>query len=199
MKILLTGFDAFGGETINPASEAVMRLRGKADVETLTVPTVYYESIRTVAAKIGEIKPDAVVLVGQAGGRTCITPERVAVNRMKSFGCDNRGNNLVGKIYESGLDRLFSTLPNEALVRAVNAENIPAEISDSAGTFVCNHLLYGTLFYLEKHLPKTLCGFVHVPYIPAQVITKPKMPSMSLETTVKALEAIVCCLQNGNF
>ena len=198
MKILLTGFDAFGGEKINPANEAVSLLRGKPNVECITVPTVYNKSVRVVTEKIEEMKPEAVVLVGQAGGRACITPERVAVNRMKAFLCDNEGNNLVGKIYENGPDELFSTLPNDELVRSIIARGIPAEISDSAGTFVCNHLLYGTLLYLKEKFPGTMCGFIHVPYIPQQVVSKPRTPSMSLETTVGALEAVVDHLNSYN-
>lgn len=188
MKILLTGFDPFGNESINPSIEAVKRCHVD-DVEMIKieVPTVFYESIDVVSKAIDQHHPDAVICVGQAGGRTDITIERVAININDARIPDNKDNQPIDqKIYEDGENAYFSTLPIKQIVTDLNVAGIPASVSNSAGTFVCNHLMYGIL-----HKYKNLkCGFVHVPFIPNQVTNK-KAPSMSLEMIVQGLEIII--------
>lgn len=193
MKILLTAFDPFGNESINPALEAVKLVdvdKIDAEVIKLEVPTVFHKSIDIVADKIREVQPDVVLAVGQAGGRYGITPERVAINEDDARIEDNEGNQPIDvPIKEDGQPAYFATLPIKAMVEAVSAQGIPASVSNSAGTFVCNHLMYGVLYTLAKELPEARGGFIHVPFIPEQVVNKPNQPSMALEDIVKGLEA----------
>lgn len=196
MKLLLTGFDPFGGSPINPALEAVKLVADKiGDVEVvkLEVPTVFYKSIDTVEKAIEEVKPDVVLCIGQAGGRYDITPERVAINVNDARIADNDGQQpLDGPIFEDGDTAYFTTLPIKAMVAAVREKGIPASVSNTAGTFVCNHLMYGVLYLAAKKYPGLKGGFIHVPFIPSQTVNRPTpAPSMSVETIAKGLEACI--------
>lgn len=196
MKLLLTGFDPFGGQPINPALEAVKLVAdkvGNVEVVKLEVPTVFYKSINTVAAAIEKEKPDAVVCVGQAGGRYDITPERVAINVNDARIPDNEGQQpLDGPIFADGETAYFTTLPIKAMVAAIREAGIPASVSNTAGTYVCNHLMYGVLYTLAKKYPGVRGGFIHVPFIPSQTINRPTpAPSMSVEVIAKGLEAAI--------
>ena len=197
MKILLTGFDPFGGQTINPAWEAVKRVNAPAGAELikLEVPTVFGLSVETVREALLRERPDAVVCVGQAGGRNAVTPERVAINVDDARIADNAGNRPVDvPVDPDGPAALFSTLPIKAMVQAIQDAGINAQISNSAGTFVCNHLMYGVLRTLQRELPCTIGGFIHVPCIPEQCADRPDAPSMPLDDIVKALEAALSVL-----
>ena len=197
MKILLTAFDAFGGETINPALKAVSLVKAPegAELVKLEVPTVFGTSVDVVAAAMEREQPDAVVCVGQAGGRSCITPERVAINLMDAGIADNEGNLPVDlPVVPGGENALFSTLPVKAIVAAIQAADIPAQLSCSAGTFVCNQLLYGVLNLCQEQFPNTLAGFIHVPFLPEQTVDRPEMPSLPLASIVTALEAALSCV-----
>lgn len=181
MKILLTGFDPFGNETINPAIEAVKLVQ--RDVYKLEVPTVFYDSIKVVEEKILEINPDVVISVGQAGGRKEITVERVANNINDARIKDNKGH-IEESIFEDGPATYFSRLLIKQIVEDLKNEGIPASVSNSAGTFVCNHLMYGLL----HNFPNLKCGFIHVPFIPEQTR---KQHSMPLEAIARALEIVI--------
>lgn len=195
MKVLVTGFDPFGGEKINPSFEAVKRLPDKiqnAEIIKLEVPTVFYKSIEILRSKMCEIQPDIVICTGQAGGRSHISVERVAINIDNAKIEDNEGNKPIDKpIFFDGENAYFSNLPIKKIVEGIKEIGIPAEISNSAGTFVCNHLLYGLMYYIQKDFKKTLGGFIHVPYLPEQVLEKRNTPSMSLDNIVRALEKAV--------
>lgn len=196
MKLLLTGFDPFGGQPVNPAIEAVKLVPDQIDdieIIKLEVPTVFYKSIDLVAASINREKPDVVVCVGQAGGRYDITPERVALNVNDARIPDNEGNQpLDVPIFEDGENAYFSTLPIKAMAAAIREAGIPASVSNSAGTFVCNHLMYGVLYTLAKKYPGVRGGFIHVPFIPSQVISRPTpAPSLELSTIARGLEAAI--------
>lgn len=196
MKLLLTGFDPFGGETMNPALEAVKLVKNKIeDIEVmkLEVPTIFYKSIETVEKAIKELKPDVVVCVGQAGGRYDISLERVAINVNDARIADNEGNQpLDGPIFEDGDSAYFTPLPIKAMVAAIREEGIPASVSNTAGTFVCNHLMYGILYLAAKKYPGLKAGFIHVPFIPSQTVNRPlPAPSMSVEIITKGLEAAI--------
>lgn len=196
MKILLTGFDPFGGQPINPALEAVKLVSDKVgDVEVvkLEVPTVFYKSIEVVDKAIEEVKPDVVVCVGQAGGRYHITPERVAINVNDARIPDNEGNQPVeGAIFEDGQPAYFTTLPVKAMVAAIRDANIPSSLSNTAGTYVCNHLMYGVLYLADKKYPGLKAGFIHVPFIPSQTLDRPSpAPFMEVEMIAKGLEAAI--------
>ena len=197
MKILLTAFDAFGGETINPALKAASLVKAPEGVELvkLEVPTVFGTSVDVVAAAMEREQPDAVVCVGQAGGRSAVTPERVAINLMDAGIADNEGNIPVDlPVVPGGENALFSTLPVKAIVAAIQAADIPAQLSCSAGTFVCNQLLYGVLNLCKEKFPGTLAGFIHVPFLPEQTVDRPEMPSLPLASIVTALEAALSCV-----
>lgn len=195
MKILVTGFDAFGGEKINPAWEAVKLLphtiKG-AMVITKQIPTVFYDSAQVVFKWIDELQPDVVLCVGQAGGRTAITPERVAINIDDARIADNSNQQPIDVvIQEDGENAYFSTLPIKAMVANMLKKDVPASVSNSAGTFVCNHIMYQVLYYIDKKELPIKAGFVHIPFMPNQVIDKPTQPSMALEVIVKGLTSCV--------
>lgn len=202
MKLLLTAFDPFGGGTVNPAQEAVKRVSsrvGNVEVIKCVVPTVFGKSIETVAAAIEDCRPDAVLCIGQAGGRADLTPERIAINLDDASIADNEGNRPVDTpIFPDGKPAYFSTLPVKAMVAAIRAAGIPASLSNTAGTFVCNHLMYGVLYTLEKYYPGVQGGFLHVPYIPSQVTGGREIPSMSASDIVRGLEAAIAAIgENG--
>ncbi|GFN34997.1 pyroglutamyl-peptidase I [Tepidimicrobium xylanilyticum] len=191
MKVLVTGFDPFGGEKINPSIEAVKRLNDKiagADIVKVEIPTVFYKSIRRLEKALDEEKPDIAICVGQAGGRSRISIERVAINISDGRIPDNEGNQPIDEvIFEEGDTAYFAKLPIKAMVKEMNKRNIPAEISNTAGTYVCNHLMYGLLYNIHKKYPNMKGGFIHIPFIPEQVIDKKGSPSMSLDLIVKGL------------
>ena len=201
MKLLVTAFDPFGGETINPALEAVKLLPDQIDdtiIIKLEIPTVFEKSIHILTDAIHTHHPDAVLCIGQAGGRTAITPERVAINMDDAGIPDNEGNQPLDQtIREDGAPAYFATIPIKAMVVRIREAGIPAKISNTAGTFVCNHLMYGLLYTLDKYYPQVKGGFVHVPFIPSQVKDRP-IPSLELEDIVRGLECgIRAIAENG--
>lgn len=202
MKVLLTGFDPFGGDKVNPATEAVKRVSGNVngvEVVKIEVPTVFHKSIDVVAKAIEEEKPDAVLCIGQAGGRAELTPERVAINLDDARIADNEGNQPIDvKIFEDGEPAYFATLPIKAMVAAIRNAGIPSSVSNTAGTFVCNHLMYGVLYTLAKKYPGVRGGFMHVPFIPEQVITRANTPSMALSDIVKGIEAAITAIAEND-
>ena len=197
MKLLLTAFDPFGGASINPAREALKLVADRvADVEIvkLEVPTVFGKSIAAVTAAIQQNRPDAVLCIGQAGGRYGLTPERVAINLDDASIPDNEGNQpMDAPIFEDGAPAYFSTLPIKAMVAAIREAGLPASVSNTAGTFVCNHLMYGVLYTLAKHYPGVRGGFMHVPFIPSQTLQRPA-PSMSCQDIARGIEAAITAI-----
>ena len=192
-RILLTGFDPFAGESINPALEAVRLIPeciNDVIIHKVTVPTVFERSIKVVREAIRVKNPNAVVCVGQAGGRAEITIERVAINIDDARIPDNEGGQPIDEvIVAGGPPAYFSTLPIKAIAQAILEAGIPASVSTSAGTFVCNHLMYGVLDILAKEYPSSISGFIHVPFIPSQAMVKsPIPPSMPLEDIIRGLE-----------
>ena len=200
MKILLTVFTPFDGESINPALEAMKILPdkiGKLKVLKLEIPTVFGKSARLVLEAIEQEKPDCVLSIGQAGGRAEITPERIAINIDDARIPDNEGNRPVDwPIVPDGENAYFSNLPIKAMVKAMKKEGIPAAVSNSAGTYVCNHLMYSVLYYIKKNALPIKAGFIHVPYIPEQTVNKKDKPSMSLAEIVRGLEAAIRVIDN---
>ena len=195
MKVLLTGFDPFGGEPINPAEEAVKKVSSTiagAEVIKLTIPTVRTKSLEAIEASIQEHQPDIVISVGQAGGRFDITPERVAINIDDFRITDNEGNQPTDEpVFADGEAAYFTSLPVKAMVDHMQKNGIPASLSNTAGTFVCNHVMYGVLYMIDKKYPNIKGGFVHIPYMTSQILDKRNMPSMSLEEIIKGLELLI--------
>lgn len=196
MKILITGSDPFGGETVNPAYEAVKLLPDTiagAEIIKLEVPTRFHRAGAVLEDAMQRHKPDAVICVGQAGGRAAITPEKVAINLMDGRIPDNAGYQPVdAPIREDGETAYFTSLPVKAMVQRMRDAGIPAAVSYTAGTYVCNYLLYTLLYLIDKKYPNVRGGFIHVPYAMEQVINKPLgTPSMDLRQIARGLETAV--------
>lgn len=187
-KLLITGFDPFGGASINPAWEAVKLLPetiADFEVHKLEIPTVFGLATEKVLEKAAEIRPDVILCIGQAGGRGSVTPERIGVNIRDAKISDNAGNQPVGQfVAEEGPAAYFATVPVMAMADAIQKESLPGQVSNSAGAFVCNDTLYGLLHHYAGTGVKV--GFIHVPWLPEQ-----GSPSMPLEKTAAALEAAI--------
>ena len=187
-KLLITGFDPFGGATINPAWEAVKLLPDQIsdfEVHKLEIPTVFDLAPKTVFAKAQEIQPDVIICVGQAGGRAAVTPERIGVNIRDARIKDNAGNQPSGEfVAADGPAAYFSTVPVKQMADAICAADLPGTVSNSAGAFVCNDTLYYLLHRFAGTATKV--GFIHVPYLPEQ-----GEPSLPLEKTAAALQAAI--------
>ena len=194
MKVLLTGFDPFGGESINPAYEAVALVPDMIqshEIIKLEIPTVFRKSIQVIQAAIIEHQPDIVLAIGQAGGRMAIAVERVGINVDDGRIADNEGNQPIDEVIEKdGANAYFSNLPIKIMVEAIKAQNIPAVVSNSAGTYVCNHVLYGIMHLINTSYKDIRGGFIHVPFLPQQVVNG-NMASMSLEMITKGIEIAI--------
>ena len=202
MKILVTGFDPFDGEEVNPANEAVKLLPRNisgAEIITIEIPTVFGRGAESVEKAIIEYNPDAVVCIGQAGGRSCISIEKIGINLREASIPDNDGNQPIDeRIKEDGENAYFSTLPVKAMVSNVRKNGIPAHLSYTAGTYVCNDVMYLLLYMIDKKYPNIKGGFIHVPYATEQVVDKPNnISSMPIQTIAKGLEYAIEAIVNN--
>lgn len=194
-RILVTGFEPFGGETINPSWEVVKQLEGMiiddCRVVTRQLPCVFGESLTVLNAAIDELNPAVVIAVGQAGGRVDITVERVGINVDDARIPDNRGQQPIDvAIVPDGPAAWFSSLPIKAMVAAMREKGIPASVSQTAGTFVCNHVMYGLLHKIGENA-EMKGGFIHIPYLPEQAAAHAGAPSMAAQTVKDALEIAI--------
>ncbi|MCD4866020.1 pyroglutamyl-peptidase I [Pseudomonas sp. PLB05] len=196
MTLLLTGFAPFGGEELNPSWEAVRRLDGERlgdlPVVAAQLPTEFGAALRVLDELLDRYRPTLVVAVGQAGGRAELSLERIAINVDDARIPDNVGRQPIDEpVVPGGPAAYFSTLPIKAMVHALRAAGFPAAVSQTAGTFVCNHVFYG----LQHRLQGTGVrgGFIHIPYLPAQAANQPGAPSMALETLVAGLRLALTC------
>ena len=201
VKVLLTGFDPFAGESVNPSLEAIKALDGEqigdAQIIGRSLPVVFGESIDVLKKYLDEIKPDIVIGVGQAGGRSAISVEKVAINLSDGRIPDNSGKQPVDEpINPDGPVAYWSGLPVKAIAKKVQEAGIPAEVSHTAGTYVCNHIFYGLMDLLSER-EAVRGGFIHIPFIPEQAVRHPGQPSLALSDIVKAVRiAIDTTLQN---
>ena len=190
-RILVTGFDPFGGQPVNPAREAVMRLPdtvGGYEIAKLEIPTVFGLAAETVLQAAEELRPHAILCVGQAGGRSAVTPEVVGINLREATIPDNAGNIPVNTpVVENAPAAYFATLPVRDMVQAAKERGIPCALSYTAGTFVCNDLLYTLLHHYRD--TDVRVGFVHIPFLPEQA--GEGVPSMELSAAVEALTAMI--------
>lgn len=188
-KLLITGFEPFGGEIINPSWEAVRKLPEKIGDYTLTkreVPVVFGLAGKQVVAAARELGADTILCIGQAGGRSAVTPERIAINLRKASIPDNAGNQPnCEPVVPGGPDGIFASVDTEAMAAAIQNLGLPGTVSNTAGTYVCNDLLYTIL----HAFPEKSCGFIHVPYLPQQA--GEGRPSMALDDMVEALTAAI--------
>lgn len=189
--LLITGFDPFGGETVNPSWEAVQELPdtiGDYALTKLQIPTVFGLAARTVLDRAAELHPDVILCIGQAGGRDAVTPERIGINLRDARIPDNAGCQLKEEpIAACGPDGIFSTVPVAEMAQAIREAGLPGHVSNTAGAFVCNETLYTLLHHYAGTAVRV--GFIHVPYVPAQ-----GTPNLPLEQTVQALSAAICAL-----
>lgn len=195
--VLLTGFEPFNGATINPAWEAVRALEGWEGehfrVEVRQLPCVFGQAIEDLVAMVDELHPDVVIAVGQAGGRPDISVERVAINVDDAAILDNGGQQPVdAAIADEGPAAYFSTLPIKAIVRALREHGLVAGVSQTAGTFVCNHVFYGLMHHAAQQPQAVKAGFIHVPFLPEQAAARPDAPpSMALDDIIAGIKLAV--------
>jgi pyroglutamyl-peptidase len=192
-SILLTGFQPFGGEASNPSWEAVAALEGEgiagAVVHAVELPVVFAASRQVLLRALDRFAPELVLCVGQAGGRSRLSLERVAINLCDARIPDNAGAQPIDQpVVAEGPTAYFSSLPIKAMAGAVLEAGIPAEISHTAGTYVCNAVFYALMHALALR-PDVRGGFLHVPYSPAQAVRHPGMPSLPVELVSEGLRA----------
>jgi pyroglutamyl-peptidase len=193
--VLLTGFDAFGGELINPSWLAVKALHGRQiaghRLVAAQLPTVFDESLQALRTQLLQHRPALTICVGQAGGRSAISLERVAININDARIADNAGTEPVDTpVLPGGPTAYFTTLPIKSILQALQQDGVAAEVSQTAGTFVCNHVFYGLMHALatQRGFKKSRGGFIHVPFLPEQ-----GAPSMPLAEITRGLRIAVRC------
>ncbi len=194
MKVLVTGFEPFGGEKINPSWEAVKALPdgiGGAEIVKKRLPVMFRGVRELLPRLIVEERPDVMILTGQAGGRPNVTVERVAINVMDSAMADNEGFAPENEpVFEGAPAAYFATIPIKAIVRALRGAKIPAAVSNTAGTYVCNAAMFTALHTIAVAGMETRAGFIHVPFSHEQALNKPR-PSMAQETINRAIRKAV--------
>ncbi|TDM20576.1 pyroglutamyl-peptidase I [Macrococcoides canis] len=193
-RVIVTGFDPFNNETLNPSFEAVRQLPDTildAEIIKLELPTAFEKGAASLKETIMQNFPEIVICVGQAGGRDKISVEQVAINLIEARIPDNGGVQPSSKtIQEDGENAYFSNLPVKAMVKSIQDHEIPAEISYSAGTFVCNEIMYQLLYMIQNEFPSIRGGFIHVPFAPEQTDTHPSLPIATItEALHLAIEA----------
>jgi pyroglutamyl-peptidase len=198
-SVLITGFAPFSGEKTNPSYEAVEALPDSIDGVTIIkkeLPVTFDGSVSELNKYIKKYNPDVIINVGQAGGRYGISVERVAINIDDARIPDNTGDQPIDlKIYNDGNNAYFSSLPIKAINQNIKEAGIPSEVSNTAGTYVCNHIMYALMYNISKNYPNKIGGFIHVPYSPSQVVGKSE-PSMSIEDMTKALKIAITTVIN---
>lgn len=195
LTFLVTGFTPFNGEKINPSWQIVKALPGSISgykIIKLRVPTEFGRSINVVIKAIDKLKPDIVLCLGQAGGRAQMSVERVAINVNDARIVDNAGVQPIDEaIAEDAPAAYFCTLPVKAMVHSMLDQNIPAEVSNTAGTFVCNHLIFGVLHHIALRQYPIRAGFMHVPFVDSQVVGRDDVPSLTLPAMIEATKAAI--------
>ncbi len=200
--VLVTGFEPFGGECTNPSYEAVKLLPdkiGQCNIIKMSLPVEYATCGAALRAAIEGHSPDAVICVGQAGGRVDMTVERVAINLAEARIADNAGFQPSGvPLVQGGPAAYFATIPVKAIVGAMQDGGVPASVSYTAGTFVCNAIMYELLHMLQSDYKETIGGFIHVPYSPDQAAKK-RLASMPIDLIARGLEIAVSTLEQGKW
>jgi len=209
MKLLVTAFEPFGGEKINSAQEALRSVPDQingAEIVKTCLPVVFGRSMEMLREVIRREKPDAVLCLGQAGGRSALTPERIAINLNDARLPDNDGQQPVDElIFPDGPDAYFTTLPVKSMVNAIRDAGLPAEVSNSAGTYVCNQLIYGLMYFISHEFPAVRGGFLHLPYLDVQAAEHPGDPGLPCQdltrgiiAAIKAITGTIRSPESGN-
>ena len=198
MKLLLTGFQPFGGEKINPAFEILKTLPdaiGGYELVKRELPVAYKESTKVIESLLDEELPDVVFSLGQAGGAFGLVVEKVGLNLRDANAADNDGHRASHEIiFADGDTAYYSTLPVKAMVKKIRESNVPASLSYSAGAYVCNNVLYTLLYLAQKRFTNMRCGFIHVPYFPEQIIGKRNTHYMTPEEMMRGLIAAISAI-----
>ncbi|PRA02907.1 pyroglutamyl-peptidase I [Paenibacillus sp. MYb63] len=199
MKILISGFEPFGGDAVNPTGALMEALANEviegAELKTVLLPVHFDECADLLIAEMEAYRPDVVIACGLAKGRTCITPERIAVN-VKDIPpgsyADNQGQHPVDEpIVDGSPDGLFSTLPIRAMVNDMSAAGIPATVSNTAGTYICNNTMYRVLDHIRVGQLPIRAGFVHFPASTAMAVLQPSVPSLPIPMMLDALRIMI--------
>ena len=200
MNLLITAFEPFDKEPINSSLEVMKALPKTihgARIRTLMVPTAFHSSAQVLSQALNQAVYDYIVCLGQAGGRAAVTPERVAINLDDARIPDNQAAQPIDQVIQAkGQAAYFSQLPIKAMVAAMKEAGVPSQVSNSAGTYVCNHLMYQALYLTHTHYLQTRAGFVHLPYLTQQVIDRPHLPSLTLDQMVLGMEAAIGAIVN---
>jgi pyroglutamyl-peptidase len=204
--ILVTGFEPFGHTPVNPAELVARQLDGTrvagADIVSRVVPNTFFKCVDAVCAAIAEVHPEAVVMMGEYGGRAMLTVERIAqnLNDCRRYQLADNDGRILQDVFTapSGPAAYYTTLPVRAMVRAMRDAGVPADVSDVAGTFCCNHLMYGVLHHIAVNNLAVRAGWVHLPHLPAIAALEENLgaPSMSLETSANGLIAAIEAIQS---
>ena len=206
MKVLLSGFEPFGEFKVNPTLEMVKEVQELGvegvEIEIIGLPVVYGKCVDQLLAKMEEVNPDVVLSCGLAFGRAAITPERIGINIQDTAGEGDKGDNQGDKpvdrpIITDGPDGLLTTLPIRLMVERLVQEGIPAQISNTAGTYICNNTLYGILYHMNKKQLQIKAGFVHFPATPDMVVNRPNVPSMSMSDQVRGLALMIEAIRDS--
>lgn len=196
-KVLITGFEPFAGETLNPSWQVASSLDGwqfddEISVSAIRLPCVFKQSLLTLEQAINQLKPAVVIMLGQAGGCSQLKLEKIASNYIDAAFADNAGQQpRDGLTASHGPAAYFSNLPEKAMLQALHMQHIPAQLSLSAGSYVCNHSFYGLMHLIKNQYASIRGGFIHLPYLPEQVLNKPDTASMELVTQIKAIKICV--------
>ncbi|AKI96723.1 pyroglutamyl-peptidase I [Kosmotoga pacifica] len=195
--IIVSYFEPFGNDAENSTEILCREIQKiRSDIDFVKLPTIFFESGKLLINVIKKKQPDAVLMLGQAGGRAAVTPEKVALNWIDARIEDNSGHMLKDTmIVKNGPTAYFSTLPIRKIVDTLTACGIPSRVSYTAGTFVCNSLFYQVMHFLHEESFENPAGFVHFPYLHSQVLYRPKVPSLSLEKSLVALNCIIGLLE----
>jgi len=186
--LLITGFEPFDGESVNPSAQLVLQLQGEAiapgaRVEAVVLPCEFGAALQVLEAHLDRLRPRLVLCCGQAGGRTALSFERVAINLDDARIPDNAGAQPIDRpVQATGPAAYFTTLPVKAMTQALRGAGVPAEVSYTAGTFVCNHVFYGLMHLAQQRPWLRQAGFMHLPYLPEQAAQHPQAASMALDT-----------------
>lgn len=195
MNLLITAFEPFDKEPINSSLEVMKALPKTihgARITTLMVPTAFHSSAQVLSQALNQTAYDYIVCLGQAGGRAAVTPERVAINLDDARIPDNQAAQPIDQVIQAkGQAAYFSQLPIKAMVAAMKEVGVPSQVSNSAGTYVCNHLMYQALYLTHTRYLQTRAGFVHLPYLTQQVIDRPHLASLTLDQMVSGMEASI--------
>ncbi len=199
-KVLITAFEAFNDEVMNPTEAVLAELPEflfDARVIKVTLPVVYDKVFETLEPFIKKHEPKLILMMGLAAGRSQINLERVAINMNDAQTKDNLGNiKHFDIIDKNGPDGIFTTLPLEKIVMRTRKKKLPVTISNTAGTYVCNHLMYKTLLYVKEHFPNTKAGFIHMPFVPEQVLDKPNTPCLDKRYMIDTMTTIMDVILN---